>query len=364
MAGAAHQNTQLTPFLKFIAYLQILGCILVVFGHSFHEYPDGVFGHTLPAYQLMHSFRMALFTFVSGFLMIFTMRIKHTPRTLREFTVTKLNRLIIPFVVLNLVTFVPRALLSSLADDEIGLTFSNLIYCLIEPERMVVTTLWFIQMSFILLIFCYALLRLASWMGVRDWWVYVFCVVLFLTLPALPVYYPSAFSVNMVVRLGLYFVLGMVYARYMPQTDAVVPWAKARFFVLMVCGWLVCFHFQENDVVYVLTKIFGIMMCISLCKILEARNWNILDPLIGSTYLIFLLSWFFNVATQNVLHHFVVLPWWIYTLLSLATGVLIPWLMYVYMEHHPKSLLTRGSMKLLGQTFKHKGYKSASSAKR
>lgn len=341
-------------FLKFIAYLQILGCILVVFGHSFHEYPDGQFGRTMLVYRLMHSFRMALFTFVSGFLMVFTMRVSSSPRSLRAFTVTKLNRLLIPFVVLNLVTFLPRVLLSAYADDPMPMSWKGALQCLVDPEKMVVTTLWFIQMSFILLVFCYALLRLARRLKLNDIWVYIFCLSLFLALPVLPVYYTGHFSINMVVRLGLYFVLGMVYARYMPQIDRRVPWARWWFFVIMICAWALCFNWQDNDLLYILTKIFGIMMCVSLCKILEARGWHILDPLIGSTYLIFLLSWFFNVATQNVLHHFVTLPWWVYTAMSLISGVAVPWLMYVYMDRHPRSLLTRLSRLLLGQTFKHR----------
>lgn len=341
-------------FLKFIAYLQIIGCILVVFGHSFHEYPDGQFGRTLLVYQLMHSFRMALFTFVSGFLMVFTMRISSSPRSLRNFTLTKLNRLLIPFVVLNVVTFLPRALLSAYADDPLALSWRGVAECLIDPDKMVVTTLWFIQMSFILLIFCYALLRLARRMKVNDAWVYIFCISLFLILPVLPVYYTGIFSINMVVKLGLYFVLGMVYARFMPRIDSYVPWARWWFFLVMVGGWLLCFTMQDNNVLFVLTKIFGIMMCISLCKILEAQRLNILDPLIGSTYLIFLLSWFFNVATQNMLHHFVKMPWWIYTLMSLTTGVAVPWLIYVYMDRHPQSILTHLSKRFLGQTFKNR----------
>lgn len=36
-------------FIKFIAYLQVLGIILVVLGHSFHEYPDGAGGTPLPS---------------------------------------------------------------------------------------------------------------------------------------------------------------------------------------------------------------------------------------------------------------------------------------------------------------------------
>lgn len=59
-------------FFKFAAYLQIIGIILVVLGHSFHEYPDGAHGGKFILNAMLHSFRMPLFMFVSGFLMEFT----------------------------------------------------------------------------------------------------------------------------------------------------------------------------------------------------------------------------------------------------------------------------------------------------
>ena len=52
-------------FVKFVAYLQIIGIILVVLGHSFHEYPDGRMGDSVLILKMLQSFRMPLFIFVS-----------------------------------------------------------------------------------------------------------------------------------------------------------------------------------------------------------------------------------------------------------------------------------------------------------
>lgn len=38
-------------FLKFIAYLQVIGIVLVVLGPSFHEYPDGKGGKNVASLQ-------------------------------------------------------------------------------------------------------------------------------------------------------------------------------------------------------------------------------------------------------------------------------------------------------------------------
>lgn len=59
--------------LKFISYMQVIGIILVVLGHSMHEYPER-HGYGTLLYQLIYSFHMPLFMFVSGFLMIYSAR--------------------------------------------------------------------------------------------------------------------------------------------------------------------------------------------------------------------------------------------------------------------------------------------------
>ena len=64
------KDSKHNKYFLFIAYLQIIGIVLVVLGHSFHEYPDGHHGDTMLMYKMLHSFRMPLFIFVSGFLLV------------------------------------------------------------------------------------------------------------------------------------------------------------------------------------------------------------------------------------------------------------------------------------------------------
>ncbi|MDE6027944.1 MAG: hypothetical protein K2G23_07730 [Muribaculaceae bacterium] len=96
------------------------------------------------------------------------------------------------------------------------------------------------------------------------------------------------------------------------------------------------------------------MMMISLAKILEARHITFLDHLKGANYIIFLLSWYFNVAAQQVLHHYTDLPWWVYSLLSLTFGIYVPWLFYKWMCFHPDNRFSRAMALLLGQSIKRK----------
>ena len=120
-------------------------------------------------YRMMHSFRMPLFMFVSGFLMVYTTRSAVAGQR-RGYTGTfvslKLRRLLLPFAVLTLITFVPRAYFSPIADETVEMNLDSLIRAFVYPHYMVIPYLWFLQASFTLLVVCFCILVLTSRLGI------------------------------------------------------------------------------------------------------------------------------------------------------------------------------------------------------
>ncbi|MDE6390359.1 MAG: acyltransferase [Duncaniella sp.] len=341
-------------FLKSVAYLQIIGIILVVLGHSMHEYPDGDMGRSTLLYRMFYSFRMPLFMFVSGFLMYYTAKQTHNGKvaTFSEFTRRKVERLLLPFIVLTLIVFVPRGLMSGMADDVVELSIDSFWKAFVYSEHIPIPYFWFLQASFILLVFNYIVITLGEKAHINSVILFASIILLFLFLQFLPVDFGSAFSLNQVVRLGVYFVLGCTYARFIRTVDNVVPWTSIPFFLGSVALWAVLFFLTEKTGWIALCSLTGITMCISLSKIMEARDIRFIDHLIGANYMIFLLSWFCNVASQQILHHFTEFPWWVYSTLSLVSGVYVPWLCYRYLCAHPDSRWVRVAAVLLGQSLR------------
>ena len=166
--------------MKYIAYLQVIGIVLVVLGHSFHEYPGGNFGMDMLMYRMMHSFRMPLFVFVSGFLMVYTTILRVDASPLPSFVWNKVKRLLLPFVVLSLVTFFPRTLMSGVADDAMTADVATFADALLYNGKLVIPYYWFLQASFLLLVFNYAMISLGRKSGLDDRWVYLLLLVFFL----------------------------------------------------------------------------------------------------------------------------------------------------------------------------------------
>lgn len=319
-------------FLKFIAYLQVIGIILVVFGHSMHEYPVSG-GKDLLVYRMCHSFRMPLFMFVSGFLMIHTTRrnVKTKAPGVLQFAGKKFQRLILPFLVLSAITFIPRSLLSGIADDEIPFTFEAFLLSLVDSGKMVIPVYWFLHASFILLVSNYFMICLLEKLNVGNDAIYIFLTVLFSALFLLPFGFSSLFSLQNVVQLGIYFVLGAAYCNFYDRIDRYIPWTSFVLFISAAIVWAGLFFLVENTEWIVFCSLAGIVMCISFARIWEKSGLGFLDMFIGSNYMIFLLSWFFNVASQQVLHHLVELPWWIFSIISFVTGVYGPWMIHRYL---------------------------------
>lgn len=342
--------------MKYIAYLQVIGIILVVFGHSFHEYPDGDYGRSLIVYRMMYSFRMPLFMFVSGFLMLFTMKQRGSrTRTWREFTANKLKRLMIPFVVVSAVAFVPRAIMSGMADEPIPFDFMYFLKSLVTNGNLVIPYYWFLQASFVLLVSVYALLVISDRFDVSRGVVLLVLTVAVGGLQFLPIRWPTFFSLNEVIRLGVYFAAGAAFSHYSEDIDRYLHWDSKRVFVSLMLVWGALFFLVEGTSWIVVCSFFGIAMCISFVRILERYDITVLDHLMGANYMIFLLSWFCNVATQQVLHHFVEMPWWVFTILSLVGGVYIPWLLYRLMCRYAGKRWMRPIAFLLGQSLRQRG---------
>lgn len=335
--------------IMFIAYLQVIAIILVVLYHSFHEYPGGNFGFDLWGMRLLATLRMPIFLFISGYLMVITTRRKNPGWG--EYAVKKVKRLMIPFLTLSIVTFIPRSMMSSIADEQIVLSPESLLGSLTRSEKMVIPFFWYLQASLVLLCGTYLLTLLARRLRVAPVAVYLLFFFIFLAVRAADIVDTDFFSLHSIFRYGANFFLGAAYACLPADKDRLIPWTSPLFTVGAAILWVVCFLlFEGHPYLYELATIASFLTFISLTKILEERKIGILDRFVGANYMIFLLSWYFNILSQQVLHHFIPsLPWQICSALSLLLGVGCPLMMYKYLQRHKHSRWGKITSFLLGQ---------------
>lgn len=355
-------KTNEKSFLKHIAYLQIIGIILVVFGHSFHEYPDGNHGADLLIYRMLFSFRMPLFLFVSGYLMMYTGFLRGKDTGILPFARNKMKRLLLPFLVLSLIAFLPRVAMSAMADDTMDLSVGTFLNGLFYSQSLVIPFYWFLQTSFTLLVVCFTIIYLMRKYKVSDRYINLTLLILFIALPLIDwgIDY-EFFSIGYTISLGIFFVLGIMFAQYEHLFDRYIRRGSIVPAIMFAALWAILFFMSgDSYIIYKLAGIAGIGMCIYLVHFLLRHNITVLNHLIGANYIIFLLSWFLNVASQQMLHHYVELPWLFFTILSLVTGIYIPYALYMLLKKHNGSRLCRGISFLLGQNISKRTIKKTS----
>ena len=341
-----------SSFIKFIAYLQVIGIILVVFGHSFHEYPDNSHGTSLLIYRLCYSFRMPLFMFVSGFLMMHTEFMKDKVPSVRRFGLVKVKRLLIPYFTLTLLTYFPRASMSGLADESIELSASGLLQSLYVTDMLPIPYFWFLQASFLLLISTYIVIYLCRRLRFPDSITMAVLIAIAICLECIDWNGREVFGYRQAISYSVFFISGIAYCRYSSLVDRWLPLDSFTALGISFAVWLATFLIWEGTAYVMAASFFGIAMCIAGAKLLVKHHVTALDHLIGANYIIFLLSWYLNVATQQVLSHYVTLPWQLHTFMSLTFGIYVPWLAYIYLRDHQHIRFVRLVSFLLGQSFR------------
>lgn len=313
-----------TIFLKHIAILQAITIILVVAGHSFHLHPDVVANGNLGINVMMKTFRMPTFMFASGFLMMYTtfMRGKIVKPT--KFLGNKFQRLLIPFFVLTLVIYIPRCLLSGIADNNMELGYSNFIKAFIYPDSMPIPQLWFLHASFTLLVTVYLLLYLSFKIKCPLETSLIILSLIGALLIFISPDVPDVFSLNHTAPLAFYFVLGSLCANYYKSVIKLLSHNTWGGVLLSFTLWIASWFFLNDNLSYICCGICGIAMLFCLSLGICNSNIGLFDNLIGTNYIIFLLSWFFNVFSQQILAHFFDLPWYVHSLLSVTTGIIGP----------------------------------------
>lgn len=333
--------------IKFISLLQTIAIILVVVGHSLHEYPVNHGEGTL-VYRMIYAFHMPLFVFISGFLFSYSLS-RSGVKPYGQFLVDKVLRLLVPYFVLGAATFIPRVMMSGVADDAMELSFGGFMESLLYYDKLVIVFFWFLTMLFVLFNVMYGAVRIFKSRLTPTFYMVAGGVAIALNLTVDP-YGVQLFSLGRVAQLMVYFVAGMAYAAWRQPVDRRLhfgDWVSIAVFSGLFVGLFFCRDmFVGGEMV---CAFFGVGMTVALAHILEKYNVRFLDHLEGFSYMIFLLSWYTGTFSQQVLHHFTDFDWWVYTIIAIALSIYVPWIFGKWVHGTRHKRLARWILFCLGE---------------
>lgn len=280
--------------ISYIAQAQLIGCLLVVLGHSIPlnwNVPNLIYNTDV----FIYTFHMPLFFFISGFLFEKTNSVNryNYASYLKKRTV----KMMLPYVVLTLVGFVPKILLGRLINDESSFSIKYFIECFLIPRQNVWGHFWFLPTLLIISAFAFFFSKLKASKFRKVF--YILVVVLFgLSIISSFKDITDWFAINDVIKFTCYYALGVLFGNSSFE-KLIEDRRKNRFLLLLlpISIGLFVVDFDNAFLTGFIRMAIGIFMVIFV--LIFSQLFNITSTKIGkfltrNTYPIFILSWPFQ----------------------------------------------------------------------
>lgn len=267
-------------YYKEINIARGIGIMMVVLFHSIGPNTE------LISYikNICNIVQMPLFFFISGFVAFRISKI-HSSKEYLNLIKSKLKRLIIPYVFLGLLMFIPKLLLNSFA--VIKLDPSTFIYDLLVLGNNPITFLWFLYVLFmIFVVYTMMIKKNAKITLILNLFVYIA-----LSTSNINIY---IFRISTLIYYANYFILGFIAFNYYNSIKDKVSQYIGMVSILSTFYILIAPTIVGGNIfVNILNAIIGIIGVISISIILSKIEIGNLFEYIGKySYDIYLLSWF------------------------------------------------------------------------
>lgn len=133
--------------IPYISFLQIIGPIFVILGHSVNGVHITGWWYVLSK-EWIYMFHMPLFFLISGYLLSFKGYLKS--HTYKEFILGKIKRLLVPYLFWNLLFYVPKVMAQAFISESVPSDFFELLKMFVFPRQNVWGHTWFLVGLFVI----------------------------------------------------------------------------------------------------------------------------------------------------------------------------------------------------------------------
>lgn len=301
-------------------YLKGIGIILVILGHSF-----AFTGFDLVdkekyfiyyyIFNFIYSFHMPLFFIVAGFLSSKEYEIK-------SFYISKIKRLLIPYIFINIVDCIPRHLFSSFVNNS-----SN---SLVRVAFYSGVATWFVYTLFmIFLIFPI----LDKFIFRKDKYHLFLYFLLGINMLNLEIFNVNIFTLNRILFYLTYFYFGYILKNYYEKFQENKYFNNNLIFIILII-FSTCFlyKYSENNITKVIYPFIGFILCLKFSLLLKNfKRINFLEFCGKNSLIFYLLEPFFAAVYRVGLvrfidlkyHYIIVILFFILKLTSVCISTII-----------------------------------------
>lgn len=295
-----------------ILFLQCFGILLVVLGHSGEDIPY--------LSKWIYSFHMPLFIFISGYLLDYTSKNGIENINCLSFIKKKIKRLLIPYVVISSLAYVPKYLLGKFALRPLELNLKSYIHGFIYPWDNPIIFFWFLPTLFFIMLITIFLVKI-----LKNNIKVILIISLILSLFSEKFIDIKFLNINGILNYLFFFILGIMYKRNENIIDKKI-YTKLTFIsinIILLVNCIINYTFSSKSL-YIIIAVSGIIFSIFLEKIYSNKKYKFLNHLYGKSYSIYLLSWFPQVFIRIIGFQILKQSWCIVLPFSFIFGVYIP----------------------------------------
>lgn len=350
----SHVSPSPNANLSWVTLAQMMGCVMVIFGHSFPFVTD--VPRVLELSQVwLYCFHMPLFVWCSGFLFVYTHQTEKNG--LRAFACKRAIKILVPYVMLSLVGMVPKALFASVLNDSLSLDAYSLTRAFLVPRENIWGHFWFLPMIYLLGVGGYMLDSLYRITKLRVG-LWIVTVIALMAVSEVKTETGMWFGLNDVLHFGWIYTLGILVAmtgmktlnKLNDRTKSLLTIGGGTLVASIVL--FVASGYWTGVVLVIRNAAIAVMMIAGIMawSILIGRRLHVdRHSFMAQTYQIFILSWpcqlVVEVITERLLH----LPWWVIMPSVFVAGVCGPLVLIKLVEWLEARTTTRFLSFILGR---------------
>lgn len=298
----------------FITWMQIVGCLLVIIGHSYpFILPIPLWAEKLRSF--IYDFHMPLFVWCSGYLLIATGTIEKY--SFLDYIKRRIMHLIVPYILFSLLGIIPKLLLSSVLNDKFEVT--DLIRVFLVPRESIWGHFWFLPMIFVLGLIGYGIIKIKL-RYFRNTYVYDFT---FIAVGAVAYFVPRLtdwLSINDIVHYFIYLYLGIFCG-----TRKLVDFHSALISVCCFLFSILLFYAMDNsNVAQLLISLLMLYVVFYISQVLSNIVHIDRESIFAQTYSIFILSWPCQLVVEIILERLLKFSFYITFPCEILIGIIAP----------------------------------------
>lgn len=303
--------------IAYIAQAQLIGCFLVILGHSIPlswEIPHAIY----QADVFLYTFHMPLFFFVSGYLFYKTKSVERY--SFGSYIKKRSIRLMLPYVVLTIVGFIPKIMTAKLFEDSSQLSVMYFVRAFLVPRENVWGHFWFLPTLLIISLFSFVFAKLKE----KSFYAYAGLTVLLFGLP-FAAYLTDWFAVNDVLKYTCFYAFGLLFAD--SGFERVLRAKKTRWLFLLLCPIAIGLFMIPlekgalQDTIHLIIGICMLLFVLTVTQYFDLTQTKAGSFLCRKTYSIFILSWPFQSIVSIVFEKMMGLPYYMTMPIAFAAGI-------------------------------------------